>query len=42
MFTVEVKRKALRRLEDCENAIKLTIELLKRLDSKTVEGFARI
>jgi len=29
-------------LEDCENAIKLTIELLKKLDSETVEDFVRI
>ena len=29
-------------LEDAENAVKLIIELLKRLDEKTVEGFTKI
>ena len=29
-------------LEDAENAVKLVIELVKKLDKKTVEGFTRI
>lgn len=29
-------------LEDAENAVKLIVELLKKLDKKTVEGFTRI
>ncbi len=29
-------------LEDAENAVKLIVELLKRLDKKTVEGFTKI
>ncbi|MCK4845077.1 MAG: peptidase M28, partial [Candidatus Heimdallarchaeota archaeon] len=29
-------------LKDTENAIKLIIELVKRLDNKTVESFTRI
>jgi endoglucanase len=29
-------------LEDTENAIRLVIELLKRLDAETVEGFTAL